>query len=213
MVAATVGFDRGRNFYPVLLVTIAGYYVLFAIEAGSIQVLALELWIVCGFVCIAVAGFRWNLWLIAAGLLGHGLLDLVHPHLLPKAGAPAWWPQFCLAFDPAAAACLSVRLLPPSARPVAAELEAAEFYERHGRWEEAFAHLERAHVLGQASTIEHVRVHVRMSVGPSAARPTRSPWATGSHRRRRDQDGNRARAAGQHWGIARERLPAHADPD
>lgn len=31
-----------------------------------------------------------------------------------------------------------------------------------GRPELAFAHLERAHVLGQASTREHVRVHWRM---------------------------------------------------
>lgn len=29
---------------------------------------------------------------------------------------------------------------------------------------EAFAHLERAHVLGQASTVQHVRVHWRMLV-------------------------------------------------
>jgi hypothetical protein len=40
---------------------------------------------------------------------------------------------------------------------VDAELRAAELDAAHG-----FAHLERAHVLGQASTREHVRVHWRM---------------------------------------------------
>lgn len=159
--AAIAGFDRSRSFYPVLLVMIAGYYVLFAVEAGSIQILSLELWIVCGFASLAVAGFRWNLWLVVAGLLGHGLLDLVHPHLLPNPGAPIWWPPFCLAFDVTAAACLAARLL-PSSTPVATELTYAEFCGRQGRQVEAFSHLERAHVLGQSSTIDHVRVHVRM---------------------------------------------------
>lgn len=40
---------------------------------------------------------------------------------------------------------------------VDAELAAAERDPQHG-----FTHLERAHVLGQASTREHVRVHWRM---------------------------------------------------
>lgn len=45
---------------------------------------------------------------------------------------------------------------------VRAELQAALNAEAQGRSAEAFAHLERAHVLGQASTREHVRVHWRM---------------------------------------------------
>lgn len=51
------------------------------------------------------------------------------------------------------------------------ELDAAERAEFGGRLDESFRHLERAHVLGQRSTREHVRVHWRMFV-----------WA----RRRRD---------------------------
>ena len=48
-------------------------------------------------------------------------------------------------------------------RPVVAlELEAAGNTEKQGLAGEAFRHLERAHVLGQASTVEHVRVHWRM---------------------------------------------------
>ena len=45
---------------------------------------------------------------------------------------------------------------------VDAELRAAVDAEAAGNPGQAFRHLERAHVLGQASTHEHVRVHWRM---------------------------------------------------
>lgn len=45
---------------------------------------------------------------------------------------------------------------------VDAELRAADEADALGQPDAAFAHLERAHVLGQASTAEHVRVHWRM---------------------------------------------------
>lgn len=45
---------------------------------------------------------------------------------------------------------------------VDAELAAATEAEARGEFPASFAHLERAHVLGQASTYQHVRVHCRM---------------------------------------------------
>jgi Protein of unknown function (DUF3703) len=42
------------------------------------------------------------------------------------------------------------------------ELDAAARREARGEFSAAFGHLERAHVLGQASTVEHVRVHCAM---------------------------------------------------
>lgn len=45
---------------------------------------------------------------------------------------------------------------------VDAEIEAARAAEASGLGTVAFNHLERAHVLGQASTWQHVRVHVLM---------------------------------------------------
>lgn len=45
---------------------------------------------------------------------------------------------------------------------VTTELEAARFHEARGQFATSFRHLERAHVLGQASTREHVRVHAAM---------------------------------------------------
>lgn len=45
---------------------------------------------------------------------------------------------------------------------VEAELQIAEDSSAQGQAQPAFTHLERAHVLGQASTAHHVRVHWRM---------------------------------------------------
>ena len=42
------------------------------------------------------------------------------------------------------------------------ELDLAVCHEARGEFSSAFVHLERAHVLGQASTVEHVRVHWAM---------------------------------------------------
>jgi Protein of unknown function (DUF3703) len=42
------------------------------------------------------------------------------------------------------------------------ELQAADRADAAGDSKDSFARLERAHVLGQASTLEHVRVHWRM---------------------------------------------------
>lgn len=45
---------------------------------------------------------------------------------------------------------------------VQCELDAARQHEAHGAFVTAFGHLERAHILGQASTLEHARVHAAM---------------------------------------------------
>ena len=45
---------------------------------------------------------------------------------------------------------------------VSRELEAADAASAAGSWATAFAHLERADVLGQAITVDHTRVHWRM---------------------------------------------------
>jgi hypothetical protein len=50
-----------------------------------------------------------------------------------------------------------------SIRPhVNRELAAAQAADAAGNARDAFGHLERAHVLGQACTVEHVRTHVHM---------------------------------------------------
>lgn len=108
--ATLVGLDRERGFYPVVLIVIASYYVLFAVMGGSRAALVAEAPVLALFAAVAVLGFKRNLWLVVAALAGHAILDLVHPHLIDNPGAPAWWPMFCLAYDLAAAGYLAARL-------------------------------------------------------------------------------------------------------
>ncbi|MDB5439210.1 MAG: hypothetical protein JWM33_1637, partial [Caulobacteraceae bacterium] len=103
-------FDRDRAFYPTVLVVSASYYDLFAILSGGGLILGLETVGFCAFVVMAVIGFRTNLWLVVAALLGHGVLDVFHGSLVPNPGVPSWWPAFCLTFDLVAATNLASRM-------------------------------------------------------------------------------------------------------
>lgn len=107
--AAAAGFERERSFWPVVLVVVASYYELFAAQGGSAAEMVLEGWLLCGFASLAVAGFRWNRGFVIAGLVGHGLLDLIHGRFLPSPATPTWWPTFCLAFDVTAGGLLVFR--------------------------------------------------------------------------------------------------------
>lgn len=109
--ATLTGFDRDRSFYPTNLVVIASTYDLFAAIGGSPEAFAIDALVQAVFIGVSVIGFRTNLWLVAAGLLAHGMLDLVHGHLINNPGVPAWWPAFCMSYDVAAAAYLGLRLL------------------------------------------------------------------------------------------------------
>ncbi|MGE3190245.1 MAG: hypothetical protein AB7N90_11230, partial [Vicinamibacterales bacterium] len=60
--ARSVGFDRDRAFYPVVLMVVASYYVLFAAMSGSTRAAVLESALMAIFVVAAVAGFRWSAW-------------------------------------------------------------------------------------------------------------------------------------------------------
>jgi hypothetical protein len=104
--ASLVGLDRDRAFYPTVLCVTVTYYALYAVMSGSMRALLFESVVVTGFFVAAVAGFRSTLWLVVAGLAGHGLFDVVHHQVISNPGVPAWWPSFCLAFDIAAALCL-----------------------------------------------------------------------------------------------------------
>jgi hypothetical protein len=108
--ATAVGFDRDRAFYPTLLAVIASYDVLFAAIARPLGPVAQEAVIMAVFIGLAVAGFRGRPWLVVAGLLAHGGLDLAHERLVANPGVPPWWPMFCMGFDVAAAAWLALEL-------------------------------------------------------------------------------------------------------
>ncbi len=169
------GFERDRAFYPVMLIVIASYYDLFAVIGGDRGVLGIEIAISLGFAALAVLGFRANLWLTVVGLLGHAGLDFFHGHVVTNPGLPVWWPMFCATFD-AVAGLYLLRALAfkriGASDPLSfgirirsyvdVELEASRAAERAGDAAAAFQHLERAHILGQRSTVQHVRVHVLM---------------------------------------------------
>lgn len=106
--ARGVGLDRDRAFYPTVMIVIALLYVLFAAIDGSAKVLLPGIAVCVGFVALTVAGYKRSLWLVVAALAGHGIYDILHPHLLQNRGVPVWWPEFCMAYDVAAAAVLGV---------------------------------------------------------------------------------------------------------
>ena len=113
------GFDRDRALYPIVLIVVASYYILFAAMARSASALVPEILGLAAFTALAVIGFRASLWLVAAGLAAHGLFDFLRGGLIENPGVPAWWPAFCLSFDVVAAAGLALLLLrrPSSPRP------------------------------------------------------------------------------------------------
>nr|QQZ50791.1 hypothetical protein JKL49_05500 [Phenylobacterium glaciei] len=80
--ATFVGFDRGRAFYPVVLIVVASYHDLFAVMGGSLPALGFETLGLAAFWGVAVLGFRTNLWWIVAALAAHGSWTC---------STPAWW--------------------------------------------------------------------------------------------------------------------------
>ena len=100
------GLDRDRALYPVVMIVIAFYYVLFAAMSGSTHVIVVESLVATVFIALAVAGFRSTLWLVVIALAAHGVFDFAHPHAYANPGVPAWWPSFCAAYDVVAAAYL-----------------------------------------------------------------------------------------------------------
>jgi hypothetical protein len=109
--ARATGLDRDRAFYPTMVIVIASYYVLFAVMGGSSQALVVDSIVMVAFALVAVLGFRFNLWLVAACLAAHGVLDAFHGLVVDNPGVPEWWPAFCLSFDVGAAGFLAYLLL------------------------------------------------------------------------------------------------------
>ena len=105
--ATVVGLDRDRAFYPTVMIVIAALYGLFAAIGSSTHALVLESLPGAVFVAGAVLGFRSSLWIVAVALAAHGVFDFVHARIITNPGVPDWWPQFCGAYDVAAAAYLA----------------------------------------------------------------------------------------------------------
>ena len=92
-------FDEERSFYSTVLVIIASYYVLFAVLGGSNHALVWELVIAIAFSTVAIIGALFLPTLVGAGIMAHGLFDLVHDMIIENPGVPTWWPTFCGSID------------------------------------------------------------------------------------------------------------------
>lgn len=173
LLTTAVGMYRERALYPTMAIVVASYYGLFAVMGGPDALLS-EVIGIAIFMLLAVFGYWFNLWIVVVAIAGHGVFDGFHHLLIKDPGVPAWWPGFCMTFDLLAGAWLACLLLtgrvptkaPQSARGIGpfvdAELLRARELLQRGEDMEAFTHLERAHVLGQFSTSQHVRVHWHM---------------------------------------------------
>jgi hypothetical protein len=117
--AGVIGFDKERGFYPVVLIVIAAYYILFAAMAKSTNALLAEAFPMLLFAEIAGLGFRRTPWIVVAGLALHGVFDFIHHAVITNPGVPAWWPGFCLAYDLTAAVYLAVLVVVRRASHVA----------------------------------------------------------------------------------------------
>jgi hypothetical protein len=106
LMATGVGLDRDRAFYPTVAIVVASYYALFAVVGQSTDALVLEILLGAVFLAAALSGFRSSLWIVAAALAGHGILDFAHDRVVSNPGVPLWWPAFCAGYDVTAAAYL-----------------------------------------------------------------------------------------------------------
>jgi hypothetical protein len=91
------------------LVLIAAIYIGFAVADGRRHVLAVETTVASVFVVVAAVAVTGSLWLIVAGLAGHGLKDLWQ-HRTGFVAGTRWWPPFCATVDFVAAGLIAVAI-------------------------------------------------------------------------------------------------------
>lgn len=103
------GMANSRATYTTTLIAIALFYIVFAIEHGSPSTIIINILIAGGFIALALLGQRFSIFLVAIGLLGHGLFDVMY-HASGDSPAPSWWAPLCLAVDVALGGYLLWRL-------------------------------------------------------------------------------------------------------
>jgi hypothetical protein len=96
--------------YAFGLVLIAAIYIGFAVADGRSKVIVAESTVASVFVVAAAVAVTGSVWLIVAGLFGHGLKDLWQ-HRSQFVANTRWWPPFCLVVDWIAAAIIAVAII------------------------------------------------------------------------------------------------------
>ena len=83
-----------------ILCSIAFIYVGFSLKGNTIGLIVMEVLIAVVFYLIAVIGYSKNNYLIAYGIVLHGIWDIVHHNAsLVKTDIPDYWPLYCLITD------------------------------------------------------------------------------------------------------------------
>jgi len=88
-----------QRIYPLLLILIAVFYVIFGFVADAPEVLVTELRVAFAFVMFGLVGFNYMASLIPVGYVGHALYLLTHDQAVIDAAIPAWWPECFAALD------------------------------------------------------------------------------------------------------------------
>lgn len=92
------GLHKERGAYPVTLIAIALFYVVFAFEHGSLFAIIFNITFASVFIGSAVWGYARGLYIVAFGLIGHGAFDIIYQRV-GNSPAPEWWGPLCLAAD------------------------------------------------------------------------------------------------------------------
>ena len=83
-----------------VLCSIAFIYVGFSLMGNSVNSIVLEVSVAVFFYFLAMIGYSKNNFLIAYGIVLHGIWDLLHQNgLLIKTNIPDYYPLFCLSVD------------------------------------------------------------------------------------------------------------------
>ena len=96
--------------YALELIAIAAIYVGFAVADGRRRVIVVEVTVAVLFAVVAALAVPASLWLVVAGLVGHGLKDLWQ-HRTGFVAGTRWWPPFCAAVDFVAALLLLIAII------------------------------------------------------------------------------------------------------
>ena len=91
------GMLAERSGAAILLAAIATFYPVFAVMAADPLAIALHFAVFAGFAALSVRGFHFGLHVIAAGLIAHGVFDIIIG--LVHVTGPTWWPAFCAGVD------------------------------------------------------------------------------------------------------------------
>jgi len=99
LLSRVTGFDKDRSFFPLILIVIATYYVLFAFQEFELFTALFEITVALLFTVFAIIGHNKSIRMVGIALIAQGVYDLFHSQI-PVAGfAPQWWPLFCSAVD------------------------------------------------------------------------------------------------------------------